>query len=205
MNILSAFLNMLRTPTSPTTYTCPHTGRTYHYGKCYDAAGNMLEETLGVSPFIGEIMLFAGNFVPLGFLVCDGSLLPIQQNQAFFALLGTDYGGNGITTFGLPDLRGRVPISFGASSGLTNHTVGEKSGSQAVTVAAANLPTTTRVSTTLIKNRAAGTVASGFETGRVDGTKTVTVTGLGQSHDNMPPYLALQYCIANQGIFPSRN
>jgi microcystin-dependent protein len=205
MDFLSAFLKRLRTPSPPTTFTSPHNGRTYHYGKCYDAAGNLLEEALDSMPYIGEIMLFAGNFVPLGFLACDGALIQISENDVLFALIGTTFGGDGTNTFALPDLRGRLPIGAGNGPGLTSRTLGEQSGKATVNVAAANLPTTTRVATPLIKNRTVGTVASGFETGRVDGTKTVTVTGLGQAYDNMPPYLAMQYCIAVFGIFPTAN
>jgi microcystin-dependent protein len=202
MSTLSAFLKRLRTPATPTTFTSPYTGQTYQYGKCYDAAGNLMEETLGSEPFIGEIMLFAGNFVPLNFLACDGSTLSNSQYSSLFALIGTTYGGSG-SSFALPDLRGRIPIGAGTGQGLSVRVLGEKSGSETVALAPTNLPSITRVSSALIKNRAVGTVATGFETGRIDGTKAVNVTGAGQVYDNMPPYIGLQYCISMQGAFPS--
>ena len=139
MAFLSAFLQRLRTPSTPAAFTSPHTGQTFYYGKRYDAAGNMLEDTVDSSPFLAEIMLFAGNFVPRGFLACDGSLQSIAQNSALFALLGTNYGGDGQTTFAMPDLRGRIPIGAGQGPGLSNRTMAEMSGAATVAVTAANL------------------------------------------------------------------
>ncbi|MEN9798594.1 MAG: hypothetical protein RL653_2290, partial [Pseudomonadota bacterium] len=93
-----------------------------------------------MDPFLGEIKLFAGNFAPTGWAFCHGQLLPIAQNSALFSLLGTTYGGNGQTTFALPDLRGRIPVGFGQGPGLTNRNLGDMSGVESVTLQVSNLP-----------------------------------------------------------------
>jgi microcystin-dependent protein len=95
---------------------------------------------LGDQPFIGEIAMFAGNFAPVGWAFCNGQIVPLAQNTALFALLGTTYGGNGQTTFGLPDLRGRVPIGIGQGPGLSDQSLGQVFGSEAITLSANNLP-----------------------------------------------------------------
>ena len=99
------------------------------------------------SPFIAEIIMFGGNFAPRGWALCDGQLLPISQNQALFALLGTTYGGDGRTTFGLPDLRGRSPVHEGQGPGLPTKRLGEKSGQSQTTLSTANLPSHTHAAT----------------------------------------------------------
>ena len=169
-------------------------------------------------PFIGQIMLFAGNFAPKGWAFCDGSLLAISQNTALFSILGTTYGGNGVTTFGLPDLRGRVAIGFGNGPGLTPRALGEKAGEEnhtliqaemaahnhAVSVGASNgAPSTTRPVGAV---PAAGQFYdAAANAGGSLGAVTCSITGGNQGHNNMQPYLALNYVIALVGIFPSRN
>lgn len=163
-------------------------------------------------PFLSEIRLFSFNFVPKGWATCNGQLLPINQNQALFALLGTTYGGNGQTTFALPDLRSRVPIHVGSG-----HTLGETGGEQAHTLSIGELPQHVHAMN-------GSTTASGGSddpTGRFLGSAsnlyhspaslqpmnpgTIANTGGSQPHQNMQPFLALTFGIALQGIFPSRN
>jgi microcystin-dependent protein len=161
--------------------------------------------------------MFAGNFAPRGWALCDGQLLPIAQNTALFSLVGTTYGGDGRTTFGLPDLRGRAPMQPRQGPGLSNHLLGEKSGDETITLTQVQLPSHTHAL------RAADEDAEQTDpTGRVyaisdddlyraSGTmvdmsaETTTVTGGGQSHSNMQPYLAINFIICLQGIYPSRN
>lgn len=166
------------------------------------------------TPFMGEIRVMSFNFPPKGWAQCNGQLLPINQNQALFSLLGTNYGGNGQTTFGLPDLRARVPVytglgfTLGQRSGETAHTlsVTELPAHQHVlqataTGAAGPIPTSnllaTSAATDPLYSNPAGLV-------NLDSSALATVGG-GQAHPNMQPYLVLNFCIALQGIFPSRN
>ncbi|MGQ4582320.1 tail fiber protein [Lysobacter sp. F60174L2] len=162
--------------------------------------------------FLGQIMLTGFNFAPRGFATCDGQLLPIAQNQALFALLGTQYGGNGTTTFGLPDLRGRTPRGFTQAE-----PVGVASGVESVTLTPAQLPTHTHrfVGTTAAAStsnpRDALFAASGTELYAPPGASvtlaanTVESCGNDAPHNNMQPYSVLNFCIALTGVFPSRN
>ena len=184
-------------------------------------------------PFLAEIKLFAGNFAPKGWAFCQGQLLSISQNQALFSLVGTMYGGDGQTTFGLPDLRGRVAIGFGQGSGLANYTQGDKGGVETVTLTVNQMPAHTHAFTpgTLAINAvsAAGNaqspdgalpateavgVTATYSTAGPDttmapaalsGSPTIGNTGGSQPLPILQPYLALNYIIALQGIFPSRN
>jgi microcystin-dependent protein len=163
-------------------------------------------------PFLSEIKLMSFNFPPKGWALCNGQLLPINQNQALFALLGTTYGGNGQTNFALPNLRGRVPIHMG-----NGHTLGEAAGSTSVTVNIQQLPTHLHTAsvTNVDQNRSAD--PSGNLLGPVNNLygapnalvtfdpATVSNVGGSQPHNNMMPYLVLNFCIALQGIFPSQN
>jgi microcystin-dependent protein len=164
-------------------------------------------------PFLGSIVLFAGNFAPRGWAFCDGQLLPIAQNQALFSLLGTTYGGNGQTTFALPDLRGRAPVHEGQGPGLQNYALGESAGEETVTLSAAQLPphthsqpATNGQQTTNRPNNAlparGGVYANESDGSALHPTSSV---GSGQPHDNRPPYLTLNYIISLDGIYPSRN
>src|SRR5687768_14909776 len=162
-------------------------------------------------PFLSEIKIVSFNFAPKGWALCNGQSLPINQNQALFALLGTVYGGNGQTTFNLPNLRGRVPIHIGSG-----HTLGEAAGSTAVTVNIQQLPTHTHFAMASSTNgnqpiptNAVLAPANNLWTGPTGLVTLVpqTLTGIGgsQPHNNMMPYLTLNFIIALQGIFPSRN
>ena len=175
--------------------------------------------------FIGEIRLFTFNFAPTGWAMCNGQILPINQNQALFALLGTTYGGDGQVNFALPDLRSRVPMHQGQGGGLSQRDLGERAGSESVTLTVGHMPahahhaggmalaSTDSVGDATtpdgnIPARANDGESNYREPDTADGSMAVTgisaPSGEGQSHPNMPPYLALNYCIALQGIFPSR-
>ena len=162
-------------------------------------------------PFMSEIKLVSFNFPPKGWAECNGQFLPINQNQALFALLGTTYGGNGQTTFALPNLRGRVPIHMGSG-----HTLGEAAGSTSVTVNLQQLPThlhtlqaTDANANQPIPSSALPASANNAYTPPAALTTmnptSVTSVGGSQAHNNMMPYLVLNFIIALQGIFPSQN
>jgi microcystin-dependent protein len=163
-------------------------------------------------PFLSEIRLMSFNYAPRGWAMCNGQFLPINQNQPLFSLLGTTYGGNGQTTFALPDLRGRTPIHVGSK-----HTLGEAGGEQAHTLSIAELPTHTHVlngtNTTgsldsPIGNLLASAVSlNAYGSGSLGAMNPGTSmnTGGSQAHLNMQPFLTLTFCIALQGIFPSPN
>ena len=171
-----------------------------------------------MDPFIGEIIMFAGNFAPRGWAFCDGQLLAISTNPALFSILGTTYGGDGRTTFGLPDLRGRVSVHPGQGPGLSSRRLGEKAGGETVTLSVAQLPphnhplnaTTSAAETGSPTNGLLGTFrgpaydSDGKADTQMEST-SIGNTGGGQDHDNMQPYLCVNYIIALQGIFPSRN
>lgn len=162
-------------------------------------------------PFLSEIKLVSFNFAPKGWALCNGQFLPINQNQALFSLLGTTYGGNGQTTFALPNLRGRVPIHIGSG-----HVLGEAAGSTSVTINIQQLPTHPHGVMTSPTNADIPTGGGNFF-GAANNAYTTpanlaalaptTVTNVGgsQPHNNMMPYLVLNFIIALQGIFPSRN
>jgi len=164
-------------------------------------------------PFIGEIRAFGFNFAPRGWAMCNGQLLAIAQNTALFSLLGTMYGGNGQTTFALPDLRGRTPTHNGQGPGLTSRTMGELSGEENHTLVQTEMPQHTHAqpasNAQQDTNRPANAVPArgGVYTGATDGAvmDPTTVSGGSQPHNNMPPYLVVNYCIALEGIYPSRN
>ena len=178
-------------------------------------------------PFIGQIMLWAPNFAPRGWAFCSGQLLSISQNPALFSILGTIYGGDGRTTFGLPDLRGRVPVHPGTGPGLPTVRLGEKSGSEEVTLTANQLGGHTHTAFQTTKDEAnqveptvtptrrlaAGKLTTGQDLKlynaatpdkTIGGAETGS-TGGSQAHTNMQPFQALHYIIALVGIFPSRS
>jgi microcystin-dependent protein len=167
------------------------------------------------SPFLGEIRPVSFNFAPRGWAFCNGQILSIQQNTALFSLLGTTYGGDGVTTFALPDLRGRVPISAGQGPGLSPYTEGETAGVETVTLQVNQLPAHTHA--IKIANPSTSTSPAGLYpavTSRLIYNSTPDVflnpasvgfTGGSQPHNNRQPYLAISFIIALQGIFPSRN
>jgi microcystin-dependent protein len=163
-------------------------------------------------PFLSEIRIMSFSFAPKGWAMCNGQLLPINQNQALFSLLGTTFGGDGRVNFGLPDVRGRVPIHVG-----NGHTLGERGGEAAHTLANAELPTHTHVfnastNAAVINTPPGGNVlaqsAGVFLYGAANNFAamapgSITNTGGSQAHENESPYLTLTFCIALQGIFPS--
>ncbi|HXM47816.1 MAG TPA: tail fiber protein [Pyrinomonadaceae bacterium] len=162
-------------------------------------------------PFLSEIKIMSFNYAPKGWAQCNGQLLPINQNQALFSLLGTTYGGNGQTTFALPNLQGKVPMHFG-----NGHTLGEKGGTTSVTLSQQQMPThghlaqaSTSVGDTPNANNTILAAAQNLYAAASNLTpilpETVTNVGGSQPHENRQPYLVLCFCIALQGIFPSRN
>jgi microcystin-dependent protein len=168
-------------------------------------------------PFLGEIRIFGFNFAPRGWAFCQGQILSISENTALFALLGTTYGGNGQTTFALPDLRGRVANSFGQGPGLANYDLGEVSGSENVTLNSSQMPqhshgvvanggaaTETRPDGGVPARTAAPAYATAPDGTAMNGGM-IGPAGGSQPFSNLPPFLTLNFCIALQGIFPSRN
>ncbi len=171
----------------------------------------------GTQPFLGEIMMVGFTFCPTGWADCNGQLLQISQYSALFALLGTTYGGDGRVTFGLPDLRGRVPIHTGTGPGLSPRTQGSRGGQEENYIAVSQLPAHTHSAWA-----AKGAATTRYPAGRVWAKQGETTklyrepgtlvemdqsaigdTGGGDSVDNMQPYLVIRYCIALQGTFPS--
>ena len=162
-------------------------------------------------PFLGEIRIVSFNFPPKGWAFCNGQLLPINQNQALFSILGTTYGGNGQTTFALPNFQGRVPMHLG-----NGFVLGQTGGEQAHTVLISEMPPHTHLVTASSNNAnqlspgaayfsvsASGAYAPNATTALAP--QAITNAGGSQPHDNMSPFLTLSFCIALQGIFPSRN
>jgi len=169
-------------------------------------------------PFVGEIRMFAGNFAPRGWAFCDGQLLAVSQNDALFSLLGTIYGGDGRTTYGLPDLRGRIPIHAGSGPGLSPRRLGAKAGGEKVTltvnqmpshghplqVTASNGPETNPGGNAL----AGSTLLEAYADETPDtnmATSSVTSVGGSRSHTNLMPFLCIHFIIALYGIYPSRH
>jgi microcystin-dependent protein len=170
-----------------------------------------------VQPFIGEIRMFAGTFAPVGWALCDGQLLSISQNEALFSLLGTAYGGDGRTTYGLPDLRGRVPIHMGPGPGLTPRTIGAKAGLEQAPVSSNQLPLHTHAleasSDGADETQPGGAVlaAAASDIYIDDGPdvvmspSSITTVGNSQSHDNVMPFRVVNYIVSLTGTYPSRN
>jgi microcystin-dependent protein len=161
--------------------------------------------------------MFAGNFAPRGWAFCDGQLLAVSQNDALFSLLGTIYGGDGRTTFGLPDLRGRIPIHAGTGPGLSERRLGSKSGTERETVTVGQLPTHSHTfqASTAAGNQSdpSGATLASSPNVRIYrdvapsvnmATSSLLATGGSQPHDNMAPYLCVHYIIALYGVYPSR-
>jgi microcystin-dependent protein len=160
-------------------------------------------------PFLSEVRMMSFVFAPKGWALCDGQLLPINQNQALFSLLGTTFGGDGRVNFALPDLRGRVPIHVGSG-----HTLGERGGEAAHTLTIAELPTHTHVAQASSSNASVavptGNVMASTSNGYAPASNltallpnTIGSVGGSQAHLNMQPFLTISFCIAIQGIFPS--
>ena len=177
------------------------------------------------TPFLGAISMISFNFPPKGWAFCNGQILPINQNQALFSLLGTTYGGNGTQTFQLPDLQNQVPIHFGQGPGLSNYTQGQAGGTETVTLTTTTIPTHTHTLNVTTTNATAAAIASNLlpavptvasatfyavsgspslETQNLAST-SVSTAGGSQPHNNLMPSLCINFVIALQGIFPSRN
>jgi microcystin-dependent protein len=168
---------------------------------------------------IGAIIMFAGSFNPKNWAFCQGQIISIASNTALFSILGTNYGGNGTTTFGLPDLRGRVAIGAGQGPGLSNYVIGEMAGQESVTLLTSEMPAHTHTLQAVTEAGSSATPTSGMfaNTGNLDreyaapGTLTamhssaIGATGGGQSHNNVQPVLGMNFIICQYGIFPSRN
>jgi len=165
-------------------------------------------------PYLAEIRMVSFNFPPKGWALCNGQLLPINQNQALFALLGTTYGGNGITTFGLPNLQGRVPVHFGQGSGLSAIVLGQTGGEQAHTLTLNELPPHRHTPVGSSNTADQATPGAHLWADNAFATYSTTADGVmnpsaiasaggGQAHDNMPPYLVVNFVICLSGIFPS--
>lgn len=186
-----------------------------------------------MEPFIGQIIMFAGNFAPRGWAFCDGQLIAISQNEALFSILGTTYGGDGRTTFGLPDLRGRAPIGPRTGPGLSTYALGQRGGVETVTLSVNQIPSHNHIASTtasLFGQSASGdedsigpdvVLASGSGTSSevyslkgantkmgdssIVAKTTVLNQGGSQWHTNIQPFLGINYIIALQGVFPSRS
>jgi microcystin-dependent protein len=169
-------------------------------------------------PFLGEIRLFGFNFAPVGWAFCNGQLLSIQQNAALFSLLGTIYGGNGTSTFALPNLQSRVPIHFGQGPGLSPYVMGQVAGTETITLTSQQMPQhnhTVNVvgsggnSDSPKTSVPAKTSSPSYSTSAPDGStmnpNMISFAGNSQPFPIMQPYLTVNFCIAMQGIFPSRN
>lgn len=171
-------------------------------------------------PFVAEIRIFAGNFAPTGWALCNGQLLPISQNTALFSLLGTYYGGDGKSTFALPDLQGRAPMFWGDGPGLSIRDLGEMSGSTAVTLLDNEMPVHAHslmgalglaagrdpTNNPLARSRNGMAYQDNTNTSVVNmAPAAVGVTGSSQPHNNMQPYLCLTFIIALQGVYPPRS
>lgn len=174
-----------------------------------------------MEPYVGEVRLFAGTFAPRNWAFCDGRLLPIGENEPLFALIGTTYGGDGQTTFALPDLRGRIPLGQGQGPGLSSRVLGQSFGSETVTLLSTQMPAHNHLfaasKTDAVSPSPEGAVfasnsanqfyapnAGGVQQQTLD-PRTVTVEGGSQPHNNIMPSTAINYIIALFGIFPSRN
>ncbi len=169
-------------------------------------------------PFVAEVRIFAGNFAPIGWAKCNGQLLPLSQNTALFSLLGTTYGGNGLNTFGLPDLQGRAPMHHGQGPGLSLRDIGESSGSTTTTLINSEIPahshTLRAVNDVSDATQPAGLSFARSTGAAVYGTagpqknlspQTLSPSGGALPHNNLQPLLVLTFIIALQGVYPPRN
>lgn len=183
-----------------------------------------------MEPFIGQVIMFGGTFAPRGWALCDGQLLAISQNEALFSILGTTYGGDGRTTFGLPDLRGRAALHEGSGPGLSTRRLGQKGGAQAVTLNTNTMPshnhgatasgtvmvteedgTTNEVAGNSLANSTSGNVYTADAANATLHADTLNVNvnlapnGGSSSHNNMPPFQCVHFIIALIGTYPSRS
>jgi microcystin-dependent protein len=171
-------------------------------------------------PYIGEIRMFGGTFAPFGWSFCNGSIMSIAQNDALYTLIGTTYGGDGVQTFGLPDLQGRIPIHQGQGNGLSTYNLGQKGGSETVTLitsqlpshphtamgsntgSAANTPSNNTWGNSQIQNKSFG---PGTSANATMNSGSISFTGGNQPHDNLLPFLVFNFIIALTGVYPSQS
>jgi microcystin-dependent protein len=169
-------------------------------------------------PFLGQIKIFAGNFAPLGWMFCNGQLLPISEYEALFNLIGTTYGGDGVTTFALPDLRGRVPVHVGQGQGLSSYVLGQSGGSETVALTVNEMPTHSHTFGVSAGQGNSDSPADRVPAEAEDGIPAYAASPTGamspgamkssggsQPHNNVKPYLSVNYIIAVEGIFPTPN
>ncbi len=168
-------------------------------------------------PFLAEVRMVGFNFAPRGWAFCDGQILPINQNQSLFSLLGTTYGGDGRTSFALPDLRSRTAIHVGNSNGGGDHLLGQKGGEETHTLAANEMPQHTHTAqatntpsidddpTNRVLGQGPSNMYAAHSASVAMGSGMIANAGGGQAHNNMQPYSVVNFCIALQGLFPSRN
>jgi microcystin-dependent protein len=173
-----------------------------------------------MDPFLGEIRIFAGNFAPVNWAFCDGSMLSIRSNTALFSIMGTTYGGDGYNTFALPDLRGRAPLHFGSGIGLTPYSIGEIGGNRNVPLTLSDIPKHTHAANYFASDSTQTSPTGAYWSDSTEGFKppdiysskfdkemnvqAIGMTGGGLPHNNMQPYLGINYIIALQGVFPNR-
>jgi microcystin-dependent protein len=177
-------------------------------------------EASSQTPFVGQVRIFAGNFAPVGWAFCDGQLLAISQYETLFNLIGTTYGGDGVTTFALPDLRGRVALGTGTGPGLSSYSIGQQGGEETVTLTTSTIPSHNHVIEATQSPGTSASPAGAVPAVAPDGLPAMVapgpvpndhLTGIavipaggGQAHDNIKPYTAVRFIIALEGIFPSR-
>ena len=169
------------------------------------------------TPYIGEIRMFAGNFAPSGWAFCNGQIQAISQNSTLFALIGTTYGGDGVSTFALPDLQGRVPLCQGTGPGLTTRVIGEKAGTETVTVTSNQLPSHSHAVNAISTGATQPSPSSGLwaagpavyssaaPSGGAMNAGAIGLSGGNQPHENMTPFLGVSFIISLFGVFPTRN
>lgn len=169
------------------------------------------------TPYVGEIRMFGGNFAPVGWAFCNGQTLPISENEVLFTLIGTTYGGDGEQTFNLPNLQGRLPVHMGAGAGGNNYVIGETGGSEQVTLTTQQLPTHSHpmLASTIVGDQItpAGNVPANsvsvaiYTNSAPNGNMNASAIGPaggGQPHENMQPYLCINFIISLFGVFPSQ-
>lgn len=172
----------------------------------------------GSDPFLGSIMMVGFNFAPIGWLLCNGQLVSIADNDALYSLIGTNFGGDGITTFGLPDLRGRIPIHQGQGPGTSNYVIGQMAGTETVTLTVNQIPSHNHSLLASTASGSAGSPAGDYIAVNADGITSYSGSATGnlnagsiqsqggnQPHNNMQPYLVVNFCIAMNGIYPTQS
>jgi microcystin-dependent protein len=175
------------------------------------------------SPFVGEIQIFGFNFAPVNWALCNGQTVPITQNSALFSIVGTTYGGNGVSTFALPDLQNRLPVHSGQGPSLSNYVFGQASGASSVALTQGQLPSHTHTAGSPVAaaattanpvgafpaQAASGTPYAATAGATMGGTKvaapTLGLAGSGLPHNNLMPYQCVNFCISLYGVFPTRN